>query len=162
MYNYSPYYSSLRVFGSTCFVLHFQVEHNNLSSHSTICVFLRYGESQKGYHCFDPLSYKLYVSHHVFFLEHIHFYFIPIEFHNVSKFEIIHINIFLDDTNSFPIDTSNLVLNHHGSFSLPMATPIPFETMDPPPHYVLLNVLVSLLDYQILFMHLIQIHLHLF
>ena len=70
LYGYAPDYSSLRVFGSTCFVLLPHVEHTKLSSRSTICVFLGYGEGQKGYRCFDPVSQKLYCSRHVVFFEH--------------------------------------------------------------------------------------------
>jgi len=47
LYGYVLDYSSLKVFGSSCFVLRPQVEHSNLSSHLSICVFLG--------HCF-PLS----------------------------------------------------------------------------------------------------------
>ena len=46
------------------------VKHSKLSSHSIIFVFLGYGKSKKMYCCFDPISHKLYVSRHVFFLEH--------------------------------------------------------------------------------------------
>lgn len=73
LYNSIPNYSSLKVFGSTCFVLHQQVEHSKLYVRSTICVFLGYGDGQKGYHCYDPGAKKLYVSRHVIFLEHIPF-----------------------------------------------------------------------------------------
>jgi len=40
-------------------------------------VFLGYGLGQKGYHCFDLASKKVYVSHQVMFLEHIPFFSIP-------------------------------------------------------------------------------------
>ncbi|CBI39474.3 unnamed protein product, partial [Vitis vinifera] len=50
---------------------------NKLSPHFVIYVFLGYDEGQKGYHCFDLISHKLYVFHHAFFLEHIHFISIP-------------------------------------------------------------------------------------
>ena len=73
LYGYTPDYSSLRVFGYTCFVLKPYVEHSKLSSRSALCVFLGYREGQKGYRCFDPVAQKLYVSRHVVFLEHIPF-----------------------------------------------------------------------------------------
>ena len=52
------------------------------------------GEGQKRYRCFDPISHKLYVSHHVFFLEHIPFFSIPIESHNAFKYELVYIDPF--------------------------------------------------------------------
>ena len=61
LFGYTPDYSSLRDFGSTYFVLRSHVEHRKLSSCSTICVFLRYGEGQKGC-CFDTVSQKLCVA----------------------------------------------------------------------------------------------------
>ena len=99
--------------------------------------FLGYDESQKGYRCFDSISHKLYVSHHVFFFEHILLFFIPVKSHNVFKSKLVHIDLFLDDINSFHIDTNTLVLlDHHAHFSPHTATLPPFETMDPfPPHY---------------------------
>jgi len=80
LYGYVPDYSSFRVFSCTCFVLRPHVERNKLSSRSTICVFLGYGEGKKGYRCFDPITQKLYVSRHVVFLEHIPFIFYSIHY----------------------------------------------------------------------------------
>lgn len=48
LYNYILDYSSLKVFGSTCFVLRPQVERNKLSSRSTICFCLGYVDGKKG------------------------------------------------------------------------------------------------------------------
>ncbi|KAI5388615.1 hypothetical protein KIW84_074331 [Lathyrus oleraceus] len=56
---YTPDYSYLKVFGSTCFVLLPQVEHSKLSPRSAICVFLDYGDGQKGYCCYDPTKKNL-------------------------------------------------------------------------------------------------------
>jgi len=70
LYGHAHDYSSL-CFECTCFVLKPHVERTKLLAKSAFCVFLRYGLSQKGYLCFDPVSQKLYVSHHVVFLEHI-------------------------------------------------------------------------------------------
>jgi len=74
LYEHVPDYFSFGVFGRTCFVLHPHAERSKLSSRSAICVFLGYGEGKKGYRCFDPITHKLYVSHHVVFLEHIPFF----------------------------------------------------------------------------------------
>jgi hypothetical protein len=66
-----------------------------LSSRSTICVFLGYGEGKRGYCCFNPITHKLYVSCHVVFLEHITFFSIPSTTHNLIRFDVFHINPFL-------------------------------------------------------------------
>ena len=131
MYSYAPYYSFLRVLGCTCFVFYPFVECSKSSFHSIICVFLRYGEGKKRYCCIDPVSHKLYVSCHVFILEHIPFFYILVMFHNVSNnSKLVHIDPLLDDIDSFPTNTSTLVPNHHTSFSPSMATSTLSETMN--------------------------------
>jgi len=64
LYGYVPDYSSFRVFGCPCLVLHSHAEHSKLSSQSAMCVFLGYMEGRKGYCCFDPITQKLYMSRH--------------------------------------------------------------------------------------------------
>ena len=111
LYRHAPDYSSLRVFGSTCFVLRPHVERSKLSSKSAICVFLGYGAGQKGYRCFDPISQKLYVSRHVVFLEHIPYFSIPTSAHNMTKYDLIRINPFAGhDAIVPPVDVPSLVL----------------------------------------------------
>jgi len=88
------------VFGCTCFILHPHVKRNKLSSQSAICVFLGYGESKKGYRCFDPITQKLYVSRHVVFLEHIPFFSIPSTTHGLTRPDIIDIDPFFEDSDS--------------------------------------------------------------
>ncbi|TLX69449.1 hypothetical protein E9993_23005, partial [Labilibacter sediminis] len=85
LFGVPPNYSLLRVFGCTCFVLKPHVERDKLSSKSALCVFLGYGIGQKGYRCYDPLNQKLYVSRHVTFLEHVPFYSIPAQPHEVTR-----------------------------------------------------------------------------
>ena len=97
LHGYAPDYSSLRVFGCVCFVLRPHVERSKLSSRSALCVFLGYGEGQKGYRCFDPVTQKLYVSRHVVFLEHIPFFSIPDSPHNMTKSDLIRIDPFSED-----------------------------------------------------------------
>jgi transposase InsO family protein len=106
LYGYVPNYSSFRVFGCTCFVLRPHVERSKLSSRSTICVFLGYGEGKKGYRCFDPITQKLYVSRHFVFLEHIPFFSIPSVTHSLTKSDLIHIDPFSEDSGN---DTSPYV-----------------------------------------------------
>ncbi|GJR09126.1 retrovirus-related pol polyprotein from transposon TNT 1-94 [Tanacetum coccineum] len=98
LYGTSPDYSSLRVFGCTCFVLKPHVERMKLSTKSTLCVFLGYGVSQKGYRCYDPVGQKLYTSRHVDFLEHIPYYSVPASSHNLTQSELIKIDPFEEPT----------------------------------------------------------------
>ncbi|KAL6328709.1 hypothetical protein AAG906_003395 [Vitis piasezkii] len=65
-----PVYHHLRSFGSACFVLLQSHEHNKLEPRSRLYCFLGYGETQKGYRCYDPVSHRLRVSRNVVFWEH--------------------------------------------------------------------------------------------
>ena len=44
--------------------------HNKLETRSRFCCFLGYGETQKGYRCYDPVSHRLRVFRNVVFWEH--------------------------------------------------------------------------------------------
>ena len=57
LFGSSPDYHHLRSFESACFVLLQPYEHNKLEPHSRLCCFLGYGETQKGYRCYDPVSH---------------------------------------------------------------------------------------------------------
>jgi len=100
LYGYAPDYSSFRVFYCTCFVLYPHVEHSKLSAQSVICVFLSYGEGKKRYCCFNLVTQKLYVPHHVVFLEHIPFFSITCTTHSLTKSDLIHIDLFSEDSDS--------------------------------------------------------------
>ncbi|GKF29654.1 gag-pol polyprotein [Tanacetum coccineum] len=91
LYGTLPDYSLLRV-GCTCFVL------KPLSAKSTLCVFLGYDVSQKGYRCYDPVDQKLYTSRQVDFLEHIPYYSVPVSSHNLTRSEVIKIDPFEEPT----------------------------------------------------------------
>ena len=65
-----PDYHHLCSFGSACFVLLQSHKHNKLESWSRLCCFVGYGETQKGYRCYDPVSHRLRVSRNVVFWEH--------------------------------------------------------------------------------------------
>lgn len=60
LYDIISDYSSLKVFGSTCLVLCLQVEDGKLSSLSSICNFIVYGDAQKISHYYEAQSRKLY------------------------------------------------------------------------------------------------------
>ena len=65
-----PYYHHFRSFGSVYFVLLQLHKHDKLESRSRFCCFLGYGETQKGYRCYDPVSHRLHISCNVVFWEH--------------------------------------------------------------------------------------------
>ena len=65
-----PDYHHLHSFDSACFVLLQPYEHNKLEPRSKLCCFLGYGETQKGYQCYDPVSHRLRISHNIVFWEH--------------------------------------------------------------------------------------------
>ena len=65
-----PDYHHLHSFGSAYFVFLQPHEHNKLELRSRLYCFLGYGETQKGYRCYDPVSHRLYVSRNVVFWEH--------------------------------------------------------------------------------------------
>jgi len=108
LYGHIPDYSFFRFFGCTCFVLRPHAECSKLSSRSAICVFLGYDEGKKGYHCFDPITHKRYVSRHVVFLEHIPFFSIPSTTHNLTRPDIIRIDPFSEDSDNISSCSTNL------------------------------------------------------
>ena len=63
-------YHHLCSFSSACFVLLQPHEYNKLEPRSRLCCFLGCGETQKGYQCYDPVSYRLRISRNVVFWEH--------------------------------------------------------------------------------------------
>ncbi|CAL8092397.1 unnamed protein product [Prunus armeniaca] len=101
LYGNRPDYFSLKVFGCTCFVIRPPVEQTKLSARSAMCVFLGYGEGQKGYRCYDPSAQKLYVSRHVVFPEHIPFFSIPTSSHTLSNSELMYIDPFSPTNDDF-------------------------------------------------------------
>lgn len=66
----SPHsYSSLRVFGCSCYPHLGSYISNKLSSRSVECVFLGYSSQHKGYRCVDSTTGCVYISRHVIFNE---------------------------------------------------------------------------------------------
>ena len=64
-----PHYSFLKPFGCACFPHLGAASVDKLSPHSVKCVFLGYAPHYKGYKCLDPISHRVYISHHVRFYE---------------------------------------------------------------------------------------------
>ncbi|CAL2259750.1 unnamed protein product [Prunus armeniaca] len=69
LYGSPPSYSSLRVFGCSCFPHLGSFVSDKLSSRSIECVFLGYSSQHKGYRCLDPTTGRVYISRHVVFNE---------------------------------------------------------------------------------------------
>lgn len=67
LYGSPPSYSSLRVFGCSCFPHLRSYVSNKLSSHSIECIFLGYSSQHKGYRCLDPTTGRVYISRQVIF-----------------------------------------------------------------------------------------------
>ena len=134
LYWYVPNFSSFRVSGCTYFVLRPHIERSKLSSRSAICVFLGYDEGKKGYHCFDPITHKLYVSRHVVFFERILFFSIPSTTHSLTKSDLIRINPFSEDSgnDTSPHVRSICTHNSAGTGTLLSGTPeAPFLSTAP-------------------------------
>ena len=65
-----PNYYHLHSFGFADFVLLQPHEHNKLEPQSSLFCFFGYGETQKGYRCYDPISHHFRISCNVVFWEH--------------------------------------------------------------------------------------------
>ena len=96
----------------SCFVLLQPHEHNKLESRSRLFCFLGYGETQKVYRCYDPVSHCLRVSRNVVFWEHRLF----VELSHFRSFlttssvlEILPNEFLVPSTNTFnpPLDLSS-------------------------------------------------------
>ncbi|KAJ9536396.1 hypothetical protein OSB04_un000431 [Centaurea solstitialis] len=69
LYQKTPTYSDLKVFGCLCYPLFPSSTLNKLQARSTPCVFLGHPSSQWGYKCFDLSARKIIISRHVMFDE---------------------------------------------------------------------------------------------
>ena len=58
-----------RVFGSVAYVHIPKIHQTKLDPYAIKCVFLGYGNQQKGYRCYDPTTRRLYTTMDVTFLE---------------------------------------------------------------------------------------------
>lgn len=64
-----PVYTSLRVFGCSCYPFLRPYSQNKFDPKSLHCVFIGYSEKHKGYRCLHPPSGRVYISRHVLFEE---------------------------------------------------------------------------------------------
>lgn len=110
-----------------------------------LCI-LNYGEGQEAYHCFDPVTKKLYFTCQVLLLGHIPFFSIPDNSQNMTKSELICIYPFSDGIEN-PHSHAPCIINTSCTTgtnatyqvvldvpSLSMASQIPTTIVDHPPH----------------------------
>jgi hypothetical protein len=67
MYDTTPSYDHLRVFGYACYPYTSAIAPHKLSPRSTHCLFLGYSTNHKGYRCLDVASHRIIISRHVVF-----------------------------------------------------------------------------------------------
>ncbi|CAL1397617.1 unnamed protein product [Linum trigynum] len=71
LFNESPNYTKLRVFGCACYPWLRPYSPHKLAPRSRQCVFLGYSLIQSAYYCYDLLSKRLFTSRHVLFDEQV-------------------------------------------------------------------------------------------
>jgi hypothetical protein len=69
LYDTTPTYDHLRVFGCACYPITSTTAPHKLSPRSTRCLFLGYSSDHKGYRCLDLTSHRIIISRHVVFDE---------------------------------------------------------------------------------------------
>jgi hypothetical protein len=69
LYNTSPTYEHLRVFGCACYLNLSMTAQHKLALHSTQCVFIGYSSDHKGYRCLDLSINRILISRHIVFYE---------------------------------------------------------------------------------------------
>lgn len=67
LFDKSPHYTHLRVFGYLCFPNLSATAPHKLTPRSIACIFLNCPSNHKGYWCFDPTSQRVFTSRHVTF-----------------------------------------------------------------------------------------------
>jgi histone deacetylase 1/2 len=102
LYQKSPSYSHLKVFGCLCFPLIPSTTRNKLQARSTPCIFLGYPSNHRGYKCFELSSRKIIISRHVIF-----------------------------DENTFPFSKSNAPESSCYNFLDTSDTPFPYHLFQP-------------------------------
>ena len=64
-----PNYNKLRSFGCLCYPWLHPYSLHKLYQRSTPCIFVGYSPTQSAYYTLDPVTYKIYTSRHVSFVE---------------------------------------------------------------------------------------------
>ena len=92
LYKIKPDYSSLKVFGSTCYSYLRPFNKHKLQYRSQHCTFLGYYHQYKGYKYLDS-SGRVYISRHVVFDESVYTFALKLSSHSYSK-----VNSFLESS----------------------------------------------------------------
>ena len=71
LFSKPPNLEKVRVFWCLCYLWLKPYSSNKIETKSKPCVFLGYSLSQSLYHCLDPITYIIFVFHHVPFVESI-------------------------------------------------------------------------------------------
>ncbi|KAJ0031413.1 hypothetical protein Pint_14099 [Pistacia integerrima] len=69
IFHKSPNYDKLRVFGCVCYPWLRPYLSYKLQPRSKSCIFIGYSNTHNAYKCLDPSTKKVYISHHVQFVE---------------------------------------------------------------------------------------------
>lgn len=132
LYNKSPDYLHLRIFGCVCFVILPPRERNKLSAKVTKCVFVGHSDKQKGYICYDPHHQRMRVSCHVTFFENVYYYGLspnPTDYSSSNSILCDFSDSQTKDNESMPI----MPLIDHGSEGHVSTSSIDKPTPNPPP-----------------------------
>ncbi|GJR99231.1 gag-pol polyprotein [Tanacetum coccineum] len=85
------------------------------------------------YHCYDPVSQKLFTSRHVDFLEHISYYCVPLSSHNLTQSKLLKNDPFDDVTHENPPVLSPVITEHAPKTTTPETTTSTKTVVDLPP-----------------------------
>ncbi|CAL1358977.1 unnamed protein product [Linum trigynum] len=124
LYSRLPDYSSLRVFGCTCFVMLPRQERHKLAPKVTRCVFVGYSEKHKGYLCYDPSDRRMRIAYHVKFLEKVMYYSTShVDASSAESLEFLTTLPMFDETPSSPVPAAEPTSSSSSSESVEPSSP---------------------------------------
>ncbi|PKU73330.1 Retrovirus-related Pol polyprotein from transposon TNT 1-94 [Dendrobium catenatum] len=136
LFQHKPTYSHIKTFGCLCYPWLRPYCKTKLGPLSKPCVFIGYASSQKGYHCLDPNTNKIYTSRHVVFTEHIFPYAQIQRFTDPTKTSIRIPPLLLVPASCIPTSTSRISPQHSSSHhqiqqtvTVPSLPPIASDTI---------------------------------
>ena len=133
IFNQSPNYFKLNIFGCLCYLWLKPYTNNKLESNSKPFVFLGYSTTQSAYFfCLDPKTSKIYVSRHVKFFESLFPFkhLKPTESRLVSNTitiwfpPLIHLSV---SSLPVPLITPSLILECQQPSNLPQPSALPLQ-----------------------------------
>uniref|UniRef100_A0A3Q7IDP4 Uncharacterized protein n=1 Tax=Solanum lycopersicum TaxID=4081 RepID=A0A3Q7IDP4_SOLLC len=137
LYNRSPDYSLLKIFGCLCYPFLRPYNNHKLQYRSLPCVFLGYSSKHKEYLCFHVSSSRLYIARHVIFDEQNFPYSIMANNSKLASPALRSLNLdilasLFTSSDPFPVPTNNSI----PSSSLPSSSSPPLsatsEPLEPP------------------------------